>query len=199
MPNTNEYPYPALTVERKNGDEPFLNANGSATLSDFWAWAYSDLMGNTERGKLAEYLVSLAMGCADGVSDNWSVFDVLSPENIKIEVKTSAYLQSWAQKKLSDIRFGVRETLAWDSTSNAYAATAERQADVYVFCVENCREQEVVNPLDLSQWDFYPVSTDVLNASIGQQKTIGLSTLVELGAKKCSFNELRTAILALMA
>jgi hypothetical protein len=199
MPNTNDYPYPALTVKRKRGDEPFLNANGSVRLSDFWAWAYSDLMGNTERGKLAEYIVSLAMGCADGVNENWSVFDVLSPESIKIEVKTSAYLQSWTQKKLSDIRFGVRKTLAWDSTSNAYASTAERQADVYVFCVENCRDQDAVNPLDLSQWDFYPVATQVLNTSIGQQKTIGLNALVVLGAKKCSFDELRDNVLALMA
>jgi hypothetical protein len=197
MPNANDYLYPALTVERKSGDEPFLNGNCSASLSDFWAWAYSDLMGNTERGKLAEYLVSLAMGCADGVSGNWNSFDVLSSEGIKIEVKTSAYLQSWAQKKVSDIRFGVRETLAWDSVNNTYAATAMRQADVYVFCVENCRDQDFINPLDLSQWDFYPVATAVLDSAIGQQKTIGLNTLVELGAKKCSFNELRNAVLTL--
>jgi hypothetical protein len=193
----NSYLYPALTVERKSGDEPFLNANCSARLSDFWAWAYSDLMGNTERGKLAEYIVSLAMGCAEGVSEGWGVFDALTPEKVKIEVKTSAYLQSWAQKKISDIRFGVRETLAWDSRSNAYAATAMRQADVYVFCVENCKDQNAVNPLDLSQWDFYPIATDVLNAAIRKQKTIGLKTLMELGAKKRSFDELRDAVLAL--
>jgi hypothetical protein len=199
MPNEDEYIYPALTVERKNGDEPFLNAACSATLSNFWAWAYSDLMGNTERGKIAEYIISLAMRCANGVSENWGTFDVLSPENIKIEVKTSAYLQSWAQKKVSDIRFGVRETLAWDSTSNTYAATAMRQADVYVFCVENCRDQEAVNPLDLSQWDFYPIATAVLDSSIGQQKTIGLNTLAELGAKKYSFDTLRDAVLAFAA
>ncbi len=186
MPDADDYPYPALTVERKSGDEPFLNANRSARLSDFWAWAYSDLMGNTERGKLAEYIVSLAMRCADGVREEWSAFDVLSPEKIKIEVKTSAYLQSWAQKKVSDIRFDVRETLAWDAATNAYTATAMRQADVYVFCVENCRDQDTVNPLDLSQWDFYPVATDVLNAAIHTQKTIGLNALLSRCSRRCS-------------
>lgn len=27
------------------------------TVSDFWSWAYSDLLNNTSRGVLAEYLV----------------------------------------------------------------------------------------------------------------------------------------------
>jgi hypothetical protein len=70
-------------------------------------------------------------------------------------VKASAYLQSCSQH-ISDIRFEVRETLAWDGATNAYAETAMRRADVYVFCVENCKEQDLLNPLDLSQRDFYP-------------------------------------------
>jgi hypothetical protein len=49
MPNAKDYLYTALTVEQKSGDEPFLNANCSTSLSDFHAWAYSNLMGNTER------------------------------------------------------------------------------------------------------------------------------------------------------
>ncbi|MGX8700619.1 hypothetical protein [Caproiciproducens sp.] len=192
-----EYRYPALTVERKHGDECFLNGGCSAHLVDFWRWAYSDLMGNTERGKLAEYIVSLAMHCADGVSKGWRAFDVLSPEGIKIEVKTSAYLQSWAQKKISDIRFSVRETLAWDSATNAYAEIAMRQADVYVFCVENCKEQKAVNPLDLAQWDFYPIATGILDTAVSNQKSIGLNALLALGAKKCSFAKLRDIVIAL--
>jgi len=193
----NEYLYPALTVEKKRGDECFLNGDCTAHLADFWRWAYSDLMGNTERGKLAEYIVSLAMHCADGVSEGWGAFDILSPEGIKIEVKTSAYLQSWAQKRISDIRFSVRETLAWDSVTNTYAEIAMRQADVYVFCVENCKEQNAVNPLDLAQWDFYPIATEFLDTALNNQKTIGLNTLLTLGAKKCSFAELRDMVIAL--
>jgi hypothetical protein len=37
------------------------------------------------------------------------------------------------------------------------------------------------------------------DSAIVQQKTIGLNTLVELGAKKCSFNELRNSVLTLRA
>ncbi len=140
-------------------------------------------MGNTERGKLAEYIVSLAMHCANGVSEGWKAFDVLTPEGIKIEVKTSAYLQSWAQKRISNIRFDIRETLAWDSVTNTYAEIAMRQADVYVFCVQNCKEQKLVNPLDLAQWDFYPITTEALNAAVSNQKSIGLNTLLAMVSK----------------
>lgn len=34
------------------------------TLADFWSWAHSDLMGNTERGILAEYIVACSLGIA---------------------------------------------------------------------------------------------------------------------------------------
>ncbi len=66
-----------------------------------------------------------------------------------------------------------------------------RQADVYVFCVQNCKEQKLVNPLDLAQWDFYPITTEALNAAVSNQKSIGLNTLLALGVKKCSFTELQ--------
>lgn len=191
----NKYLYPALKVERKTGDEPFVGGDASSRLADFWGWAYSDLVGNTERGKLAEFIVSMAMHCTDGVSEGWGAFDILSPEGIKIEVKTSAYLQSWGQNRISDIRFGVRETLAWNAVTNAHAETAMRQADIYVFCVENCKEQNLLNPLDLSQWDFYSIATEVLNKAISKQKSIGLNTLISLGAKRCGFTDLRKMIL----
>ncbi len=134
-----EYQYPALTVEKKHGDECFLNGCCSAHLVEFWRWAYSDLMGNTVRGKLAEYIVSLAMHCANVVSEGWRAFDVLTPEDIKIEVKTSAYLQSWAQKRISNIRFGIRETLAWDSVTNTYAEIAMLLRNWFILFPNACR------------------------------------------------------------
>ena len=40
--------------------EKFVNAEGSnvseSKILDYWVWAFSDLVGNTERGHLAEYL-----------------------------------------------------------------------------------------------------------------------------------------------
>ena len=59
---------PAIKVTRKSGKECFQGMEGERTLKDFWAWAFSDLVSNTERGKLAEYIVATAMGCDEGTS-----------------------------------------------------------------------------------------------------------------------------------
>jgi len=193
-----EYNYPAVKTEKKNGNERFLNIEHTVRLSDFWSWAYSDLVGNTERGKLAEFIISQAMNCADGISETWGAYDIHSPEGIKIEVKTSAYLQTWQQVKLSDINFGIQKTTTWDPETNTYSTESARQADIYVFCVQNCKNQNELNPLDVAQWDFYPVTTKILNEELGNQKTVGLSKLIKIGAKKCSYNELRNTILSLI-
>ena len=53
---------PAIQATRKSGKECFEGMDGENSLQDFWAWAFSDLVSNTERGKLAEYLVAKAYG-----------------------------------------------------------------------------------------------------------------------------------------
>jgi len=190
-----EYTYPSIKATRKNGSERFLNAEINETLADYWAWAHSDIISNSERGRFAEYLVSLAMNCADGVSDSWSAYDILSPESIKVEVKASAYLQTWAQKELSTILFSIRQSHAYDYETNLLDEEIKRQSDVYVFCVETCKDQSIVDPLDLDQWRFYPVATRILNENFGDRKTLTLNTLEKLGIAPCIFSELRNEIL----
>lgn len=86
------------------------NGTGLATMQDFWAWAYSNLTSNTQRGTYAEFLVSIAVGAKAETKTDWGPYDVLSPEDIKIEVKTSAYLQAWKQDYLSKIVFGINQS-----------------------------------------------------------------------------------------
>ena len=31
-------------------------------MTDYWVWAFSDLVGNIERGNFAEYIVAMAVG-----------------------------------------------------------------------------------------------------------------------------------------
>lgn len=86
------------------------------TVWDVWAWGWSDLLGNTERGVLAEFIVAAALGMAsDRVREGWAAWDLTTPHGIKIEVKSAAFLQAWALKKLSAISFNVPETLEWDA------------------------------------------------------------------------------------
>ena len=89
--------FPALTVKRKTGDEPF-SVNGRPTgfvLLNFWQWLASDLVDNALRGALAEYIVACDLGIADGTRPGWNAYDLITPEGIKVEVKSAAYLQSW--------------------------------------------------------------------------------------------------------
>ncbi|MFZ5945061.1 MAG: hypothetical protein ACOYVD_13235 [Bacillota bacterium] len=180
--------YPAIETKKKSGNEQFLNAGDDVrTLRDFWAWAYSDIIGNTERGKLAEYIVAMALGITQGISVSWDKYDLLSKEGIRLEVKTSAYLQSWDQQSLSKISFGIQPTYGWDSVTNEYDTDKKRQSDVYVFCVLKHKDQATLNPLNLSQWEFYVLSTATLNKAMPGQKTISLNSLLDIGAKQCEY------------
>jgi hypothetical protein len=83
-----------LPVMLKTGNEPLSDAG--KTLLDFWRWNGSDLASNTTRGRLAEFIVASAMNIDLSVPrEEWSAWDLTSPEGIRIEVKSVAYLQSW--------------------------------------------------------------------------------------------------------
>ena len=67
------------------------------TVLNFWQWSGSDLISNTARGLFAEYIVASDIGIVNGVNQSWLEYDLKSPEGIRIEVKTSAYIQDWYQ------------------------------------------------------------------------------------------------------
>jgi hypothetical protein len=91
---------------------------------------------NTERGVLAEFIVPTALGIpADGVREGWAAWDLTTPGGVRVEVKSAAYLQSWAQKKLSRISFSTPRTLTWDADGRGFADVAWRHAHVYVFAL----------------------------------------------------------------
>jgi len=187
--------YPAVEPRRLSENEAIID--GDNKVSDvlaFWQWAYSELAGNTERGALAEYLIACALGIENEPRISWDRYDLLSNEGVSIEVKASGYFQTWEQDKLSDIQFGISETRGWNSTTNEYSSEKMRQAKIYVFCVHNHKDQPTINPLYISQWDFYVLPTEVLNKKTGSQKTIGLSALIKLGAQKCDFKDLKREI-----
>lgn len=181
-----------IKVTSKTGQELFLGMPHS--LLEYWAWAHSDIVSNSERGILAEYLVRCAVHAPSPCRIERDAVDVISPEGIRIEVKSSAYLQTWKQEKLSRIQFDIAPKNAWDSVENSYASQRIRSADVYVFCLFNSKDPNTANPMDLAQWEFYVLATSVLNELVPKQKSISLTSLQKLGAKKVSFEVLYTAI-----
>ncbi len=184
--------FPAIDPEQLSGNEVII---GDTKLVDYWRWAHSNLIDNAERGAFAEFLVYTAMRATSKTRVNWNNYDVLSPEGIRIEVKASGYIQSWAQEKLSAISFSIRPTYGWDAETNQYSEVCVRQSDVYVFCLHIHMVQETINILDASQWTFFVLPTTVLNAWVGMQKTISLSRVKKLGAMETDYMGLREAIL----
>ena len=182
----------------KSGSEPFTRAGTPLgyDLLSFWRWAGSDLVGNAQRGVLAEYLVARAVGAAAPVRVEWDAFDVVTPDGTKVEVKAAGYLQSWPQAKPSGIRFGIAPTVGWDAATNTYDTERRRSADVYVFAVHAHRERETLDPLDVDQWEFHVLSRRVLDEHCRGQKSIGLGSLARLGARSVSHGELAGAISA---
>lgn len=189
--------YPAMDY-RCNGEDIIINEDGNdiSTVSDYWKWAHTNIMDNAERGVFAEYLVSKAVKSKSVVRENWAKYDVVSEEGITIEVKTSAYLQTWGQNDLSSVRFGVAKTQGYDIETNSYEQEKKRQAQVYVFCLYAEKEQDNINVLDMAQWEFYVLKAQAINESIKYKdyKSLGLNAIVELGAKKCSYEKIHQTI-----
>lgn len=171
------------------GNEHFSSEGMPAgyLLTDFWAWQASDLLNNTLRGVLAEFIVAKALGLdTSGARQDWDAYDLLADGQWRIEVKSSAYLQSWEQQESSRLQFGIRPTRAW-SPEAGFAGEVMRRSDLYVFCVFGCRERSEADPLNFDQWEFYILPTFVLNDSCGEQQSISLSRLLELHAERSDY------------
>ena len=139
-----------ILPKRLQGAEAFRSARGHLGFNvlEFWQWSVSDLVSNATRGRLAEFLVAKALCIStSGVRDEWAACDLLTAEGMKIEVKSSAYLQSWAQTRPSSIVFSVRKARAWDPDSNRQAAVPTREAVVYVFALLAHRDKATLDPL----------------------------------------------------
>lgn len=186
----------ALEATRLTGAEPFHRSGQHLgfDLRSFWQWACSDINGNALRGLVAEYLVGRAVGGDGGVRTEWHAYDVVTSSGLKVEVKTSAYLQTWKQEKLSAISFDIAPKRGWDAATNTMADTASRSANVYVFAVHSHKDKATLDPLDADQWEFYVLPAAVLDERVPGQKTIALSSLLKLRPKKVGFDGLADAI-----
>ncbi len=190
-------PLPAIVPTRRHGSEPFRLGDSPVTFTvlDFWRWSMSDLVSNASRGRLAEFIVARALDVpTDGVRDEWAAYDLTTPDGIRIEVKSAAYLQSWAQQKPSPISFSVARARAWDPQTGQLAAQPSREAQVYVLALLAHRDKSTLDPLDLDQWEFYVVTTRAINERARSQHSITLNSLRRMDAGPVSFRDLSAAV-----
>lgn len=187
--------YWVMIMEKLTGNEYFSydDKPTGKLLADFWAWNSSDLLNNTLRGALAEFIVATALDLnTDICREDWAAYDLETPSGIKIEVKSSAYLQSWNNDRISDIRFGIQPTKAWDAKAG-YSEEVKRQSDVYDFCVYASKEKKD-SPLQLDRWEFYVLPTAVHNRKCGKQKSISLNSLLALNPQKSDYINLGSVV-----
>ncbi len=166
----------------------------SVTVGDFWSWAYSDILSNTDRAVFAEFVVCTALGVTDAPRVEWDAVDLRYGDKT-IEVKSSAYVQSWhqVQDPPSQISFDLKERLSWDAATNTYRVEPSRAADCYVFCIYTEKDRSRANVLDVNRWEFYVVSTEQINRQLGSQKTAALSTIERL-AKPVGYAQLKRSV-----
>lgn len=150
------------------GSDRFVTAGGAdagVSVGDFWTWAFSDLRSNAARGVLAEFIVGIALGVTPTRRKGWDNYDLVTADGTRLEVKASAYLQAWPQAKHSELRFERLAGRSWDENTNTFGSQPEVRADVFVFCVQTCKDHAAYNALDLTQWEFYVVSAEEVRAA----------------------------------
>ena len=196
--NINELVNGVISTKKLGGAETFKNAEGSplaaTDILDYWSWAYSDIVGNTNRGALAEFIVARAIGSEPAVRNDWAAYDLETPGGIKVEVKSSAYLQSWHQTTVSAPSFSIRRAKEWSPETNEFGEERLRHSDLYVFCLLAYKgDKRLLDPPDLSQWEFYVVKTSEIDRMFGERTSISINQVKSL-SQAYSVNSLMNAV-----
>lgn len=192
-------PHGVFPAVRLTGSEQMASPTRGTvgpSVMGLWQWASSNLFDNTMRGMLAEHMVATALGAADeGIRTEWDAFDLETESGLKVEIKSCAFLQSWAQETSSAATIRIRETLAWDQNTARYEDERRRQADVYVVCVFTGTDISRDDILDLDLWTFLVAPTTVLNKRFPGQKTVRLTVLAKTpGISRCRYDELKRVV-----
>jgi hypothetical protein len=171
---------------------PVLN---NLLVSDFWQWAYSDLLQNTTRGVLAEYIVAVLLGVDSTPRNPWLPFDLKLVDGTTVEVKTMSRLQAWTQKQLSEPKVVISARRSWDPDTGIMEQTPTLNADVYVICYFTCEDYSVADPLDLEQWLFFVLDKKEVSRIIEKSKSISIKILEKINRKPVKAHEILSEIL----
>lgn len=173
----------AIKATPKSGTEhlTFNEIEIGYSLLEFWQWSVSDILSNSTRGRFAEFIVGSAVNMnPKQLRDEWDAFDIETDKGIKIEVKSAGYIQSWNQKAFSNISFSIKKAKHWDANTGMSRGEAKRHADLYVFCLLKTKEQAIIDPLKLEQWEFYVLPTYKLDNYERSQSSITINSLQKL-------------------
>lgn len=160
-------------------------------LGDFWSWNSSSLLSNL-RGALAEFIVATALELDDDICRKCGgPYDLETSTGLKLDVKSSAYLNSWEADQIFNIQFNITPaTLDIKADSNG---ASKHRSNVCVFCVYAGKTEEDT-PLLLDQWEFYVIPTSKINQKYCDRSSISLNSLLSLDPIKTDFGNLSFVI-----
>ena len=180
----------------------------SASLLHFWKWAFSDLCDDDIKGIFAEWLVLKLLGIPSVRRVSWANSDIITPDGVRIEIKSTSYWQSW---KLLDEMGVLRPTplhpispktqirfagLKARDAVNVVTGTEplELKSHVYIFAFQHEIDTERWNAMDLSQWEFYALPVSSIREH--HWKSISLSKLRAEQKTFCGHETLTADLLA---
>jgi len=149
------------------------------------------LVVNHLRGSVVEAIVAQALSPDwHWCSEDWGGWDFERTDGLKLEVKQSAALQTWAGtgKPPSRASFDIAIRKGRYTGDAAWVDRVGRWADIYVFA-HHALTDETADHRDPSQWTFYVTPTIALPTT----STIGLSAVQRLSVR-CGVDELLTVI-----
>lgn len=151
---------------------------------------------NTIRGFLVEFFVAQAIGAPAKGRVEWAPFDVEGPDGTRVEVKSTAYLQSWSQARRTTPSWTFKSVAASSMWDDALAVEVPvdpfERVHAWVFGLQTCTEPARYQPLDTGQWEFRVVPHRQLLAT--GQKSARISTFDAMGVLPVSFDDLGEAI-----
>lgn len=160
-----------------------LEVSKSATLLDFWRWAFSDLCDDDLKGIFAEWMVAvlLDLPLASSRRVSWADSDIVLSSGARIEVKASAVWQSWKLVNLDGTRKTVPPPAVLNPNRIRFCGLQARTAispatpeiltdnrgfksDIYVFCMNTQTDPAKWDAWNLADWEFHVMTIQELNA-----------------------------------
>ena len=147
----------------------------NATLLDFWKWAFCDLCDDDLKGIFIEWVVAKLINHKTHRRVNWADSDLILDDGTRIEVKASAFWQSWrlldelgeARKDIFPIKDRTKIRFAGlkarTGSSGYVKGEARFKSDIYVFAFQKEEDSHKWNAMDMSQWEFYVTRKENLN------------------------------------
>lgn len=153
-------------------------AADGATVVEFWRWAFGNLCDDTLKGLYVEWLVGRLLGLdlPLGGRNGGTNSDLILDDGIRIEIKSTAYWQSWKlynetgralppeeieqrhfERLEKPLKFRLRRTR--DAVDRS-GTEARLWSDLYVFAAHYEKDPRAMDLLDMRQWRFYCLRRD---------------------------------------